>query len=129
MNQLTKLNEEGDKEFDSLVFHYEENGWGGTEKTKCINAEHLGDVVSKLIPKMKDFIHQEREKAFIAGEQDTLEMERTRIAEAVGEAQDNILSAIDFCIEVDLEHSENLECVTRLKDKVKNSLSIIKQEK
>lgn len=43
-------------EFDKLVYSYEENGWGDGGKIKVVNAEHLGDVSSKLLPDIKSFI-------------------------------------------------------------------------
>jgi len=43
------------EEFDKIAYYYEENGWGGGEKVKAVNAEHMGDVSSKLLPNIKSF--------------------------------------------------------------------------
>lgn len=52
---MPKLPQHIEERFDKLVFHYEENGWGGGDKIKAINAEHLGDVAGKLVPSIKSF--------------------------------------------------------------------------
>lgn len=49
------------KRFDAVVFSTEQDLLGND--IKVLNAEHLGDVQSKLIPRIKEFVQEEVDKA------------------------------------------------------------------
>jgi hypothetical protein len=69
MTNLTKLREEGDKEFREYfdkILRPQRTTMKDLDRELCIN-----------------YIHQREDKAYQLGQQDTLERERTRIAEEV----------------------------------------------
>lgn len=56
---MNKEQTEALKKFDEIAYSYVESGWGGGEKVKVANAEHLGDVVSKLLPELRQLFKEE----------------------------------------------------------------------
>lgn len=80
-NHMNTNKEEWEIEFDELTLHTEQSFIQG-ESTQ-VNAEHLGDVKYKLLPKIKQFIKTQRTQA--------KEEERKRIEAEVRELPDGLM--------------------------------------
>ena len=93
------------KEFDEICFHDESDGfWGGETIVKTINAEHLGDVQGKLLPKLRNLFVSSIESARRDGEYDGqkrgyqmgLQDERQRVVEMIQIAKKKHSMECDF---------------------------------